>query len=39
VGTAFGGVVGGKLARRLPPVALRGFVVVVGLAALVHLLR
>jgi uncharacterized membrane protein YfcA len=38
VGAGVGGVVGGGLARRLPPIVLRGLVVVVGGIALVQLL-
>jgi len=39
VGSAAGGTIGASIARRLPPVALRGLVVVVGLAAFVQLVR
>ncbi|MGK5675044.1 sulfite exporter TauE/SafE family protein [Micromonospora sp. URMC 106] len=37
-GSVVGGLVGGRWGRRLPPVALRAAIVVVGLAALVNLL-
>ncbi|GLY15155.1 UPF0721 transmembrane protein [Kineosporia sp. NBRC 101677] len=37
-GSAAGGVVGGHLARRLPPAGLRAFIVVVGLVAVARLL-
>ncbi len=37
VGSALGGVLGGRLGRRLSPRALRGLVVLVGLAALAQL--
>ncbi|MGK5522830.1 sulfite exporter TauE/SafE family protein [Micromonospora sp. URMC 107] len=37
-GSVAGGLVGGRWGRRLPPVALRATIVVVGLAALVNLL-
>jgi uncharacterized membrane protein YfcA len=37
-GSIVGGVVGALIGRRLPPVVLRGVIVVVGLAALVQLL-
>jgi len=39
VGAAVGGVVGARIGRRLPPVVLRGVIVVVGIAAIVQLLR
>jgi len=39
VGSMIGGTVGARVARRLPPTALRGVVVVVGLVALILLLR
>jgi uncharacterized protein len=39
VGSAIGGTVGAKVARRLPPAALRGLVMVVGLVAFVELVR
>lgn len=39
VGSAAGGTIGASIARRMPPVALRGLVVVVGLAAFVQLVR
>ncbi|MFF7634591.1 sulfite exporter TauE/SafE family protein [Kitasatospora sp. NPDC008050] len=38
VGSALGGLVGAKVGRRLPPVALRALIVVVGLAAVTKLL-
>lgn len=38
VGSAVGGLVGSKIGRKLPPVVLRGVIVVVGLAAMVKLL-
>lgn len=38
VGSALGGQVGGAIGRRLSPVALRGIIVVVGVAALVKFL-
>ncbi|MGC4791424.1 sulfite exporter TauE/SafE family protein [Micromonospora sp. DT178] len=38
VGSVVGGLAGGRWGRRLPPVALRAIIVVVGLAALVNLL-
>lgn len=37
VGAAFGGVLGARIGRRLSPAALRGVVVVVGLAAIAQL--
>jgi uncharacterized membrane protein YfcA len=38
-GATVGGLVGARIGRRLPPVVLRGVIVVVGVAALVQLLR
>ncbi|MER7990072.1 sulfite exporter TauE/SafE family protein [Streptomyces noursei] len=38
VSSALGGQIGAKIGRRLPPVALRGVIVVVGLVAIVQLL-
>ncbi|WP_035841666.1 sulfite exporter TauE/SafE family protein [Kitasatospora azatica] len=38
VGSALGGLIGAKVGRRLPPVALRGLIVVVGLIAVTKLL-
>ncbi|MGH9038144.1 MAG: TSUP family transporter, partial [Acidimicrobiia bacterium] len=38
VGSVVGGQIGALVGRRLPPVALRGFIVVVGVAAMVKLL-
>jgi uncharacterized membrane protein YfcA len=38
VGSTLGGQLGAKLGRRLPPTALRGVIVVVGVAAIVQLL-
>ncbi|MGN9767531.1 sulfite exporter TauE/SafE family protein [Micromonospora sp. SD12] len=38
VGSVAGGLIGGRWGRRLPPVALRAIIVLVGLAALVNLL-
>ncbi|MFF3562816.1 sulfite exporter TauE/SafE family protein [Streptomyces sp. NPDC002574] len=37
-GAAVGGVIGARIGRRLPPTALRGVIVVVGIAAIVQLL-
>jgi uncharacterized membrane protein YfcA len=37
-GSVAGGLIGGRWGRRLPPMVLRGVIVVVGLAALVKLL-
>jgi uncharacterized membrane protein YfcA len=37
VGSTLGGLLGSSFGRRLPPVVLRGFIVVVGLAAIVKL--
>ncbi|GIH70243.1 sulfite exporter TauE/SafE family protein [Sphaerimonospora thailandensis] len=37
LGTAVGGFLGARLGRRLPPVVLRGFIVAVGVAAIVKL--
>jgi uncharacterized protein len=37
-GSSFGGVIGAKIGRRLPPAALRGVILVVGVAAIVQLL-
>jgi uncharacterized protein len=39
VGSAIGGTLGAKVARRLPPAALRAAVVIVGLAAFVQLVH
>ncbi len=39
IGSAAGGTLGAKIARRLPPIALRALVVVVGLTAFVQLVR
>jgi uncharacterized protein len=38
VGASLGGLVGAKVGRRIPPLALRGLIVLVGLVALVNLL-
>ncbi|AUG80342.1 membrane protein [Kitasatospora sp. MMS16-BH015] len=38
VGSVIGGQLGAKIGRRLPPAALRGIIVLVGLAAVAHLL-
>ncbi|GLZ08518.1 UPF0721 transmembrane protein [Actinomadura sp. NBRC 104412] len=38
VGATLGGLLGARIGRRVPPVALRGFIVVVGVVALVSLL-
>jgi uncharacterized membrane protein YfcA len=38
VGSVLGGLLGAKIGRRLPPAALRAVIVVVGLAAVTHLL-
>jgi uncharacterized membrane protein YfcA len=38
VGSAAGGQLGARIGRRLPPAALRGLIVVVGIAAIVQLL-
>ncbi|MFD8079728.1 sulfite exporter TauE/SafE family protein [Streptomyces sp. NPDC059718] len=38
VGAALGGVLGARIGRRLPPAALRGVIVVVGLVAIAQLL-
>ncbi|MER5642683.1 sulfite exporter TauE/SafE family protein [Kitasatospora sp. NPDC002227] len=38
LGSVLGGLLGAKIGRRLPPAALRGVIVVVGLAAVIHLL-
>jgi uncharacterized membrane protein YfcA len=38
VGATLGGLLGARIGRRIPPLALRGFIVVVGLVALVTLL-
>jgi uncharacterized protein len=38
VGAATGGVIGARIGRRLPPVVLRGVIVVVGVGAIVQLL-
>jgi hypothetical protein len=37
-GATIGGLIGARVGRRLPPVALRGLIVVVGIAAIVQLL-
>ncbi|AXI80067.1 sulfite exporter TauE/SafE family protein [Peterkaempfera bronchialis] len=37
-GAAIGGVIGARVGRRLPPIALRSLIVVVGLAAVIRLL-
>jgi uncharacterized membrane protein YfcA len=37
VGSFLGGVVGARIGRRIPPVALRGLIVVIGLVAIVKL--
>jgi uncharacterized protein len=37
-GSTLGGIVGAKVGRRLPPVVLRGLIVVVGIVAIVQLL-
>jgi uncharacterized protein len=37
-GSLLGGVIGARVGRKLPPPVLRGVVVVVGIAAIVHLL-
>jgi uncharacterized membrane protein YfcA len=37
-GSAVGGVIGARVGRKLPPVALRGLIVVIGVAALAKLL-
>ncbi|MFA1546546.1 sulfite exporter TauE/SafE family protein [Actinomadura chokoriensis] len=39
VGSTIGGLLGARLGRRIPPLVLRGVIVVVGLAAIVQLLR
>jgi uncharacterized membrane protein YfcA len=38
VGATLGGLIGARVGRRIPPLALRGFIVAVGLVALVSLL-
>lgn len=38
VGSALGGIIGAKLGRRLPPAALRGVIVAVGVVAITQLL-
>ncbi|MFI0942581.1 sulfite exporter TauE/SafE family protein [Streptomyces sp. NPDC021020] len=38
VGATIGGLIGARVGRRLPPAALRGLIVVVGLAAIVQLI-
>jgi uncharacterized membrane protein YfcA len=38
IGSAIGGIVGARIGRKLPPVALRGLIVVIGLAAIAKLL-
>lgn len=37
-GATIGGLIGARVGRRLPPMALRGLIVVVGIAAIVQLL-
>jgi uncharacterized membrane protein YfcA len=37
-GSILGGVIGARIGRRLPPAVLRAVIVVVGIAAIVHLL-
>jgi uncharacterized membrane protein YfcA len=39
VGSAIGGQLGAKIGRRLPPTALRAFIIVVGISAIIQLLR
>ncbi|AKU16844.1 sulfite exporter TauE/SafE family protein [Luteipulveratus mongoliensis] len=39
VGALIGGVIGARIGRRLPPWALRGFIVVIGIVAIINLLR
>lgn len=39
IGALAGGLLGGRVGRRLPPAVLRGIIVVVGLVAVVQLLR
>jgi uncharacterized membrane protein YfcA len=39
LGSILGGLLGARIGRRLPPIVLRGVIVVVGVAALVQLLR
>jgi len=39
LGSILGGLIGARIGRRLPPIVLRGVIVVVGVAALVQLLR
>jgi uncharacterized membrane protein YfcA len=39
LGSIVGGLLGARIGRRLPPIVLRGVIVVVGVAALVQLLR
>lgn len=39
LGALMGGVIGARIGRRLPPWALRVFIVVVGVAAIINLLR
>lgn len=39
VGALLGGVIGAKVGRQLPPWALRAFIVVIGVVAIVNLLR
>jgi hypothetical protein len=38
VGATIGGLIGARVGRRLPPMALRGLIVAVGIAAIVQLL-
>jgi uncharacterized membrane protein YfcA len=38
VGSVLGGQIGATVGRRLPPVALRGFIVLIGIVAMVKLL-
>ena len=37
VGSFLGGVVGARIGRRIPPAALRGLIVVIGVVAIVKL--
>ncbi|MFG1998436.1 sulfite exporter TauE/SafE family protein [Spirillospora sp. NPDC048911] len=39
LGSTVGGVLGAKVGRRIPPLVLRGVIVVVGLVAIINLLR
>jgi len=38
VGSTIGGVIGARIGRKLPPIALRAVIVVVGIAAIIQLL-